>query len=178
MKYVLGTASFGLDYGISNEFKQVKKNSALEIIKQALNNDFYGVDSAQSYGDAHSIISEALKINGNFHITSKLGKSAFSSKDALILAIESIINDLGIRKLDVLLIHDFDTLLNYDKRYLRNLLYEVQQLLGHSNSQMTQRYAHLMDSPLRAGVDAVASAFRPKPRLVRDVDDQGGRKTA
>lgn len=128
MKYLLGTASFGLDYGVSNEFKQVKKNSALEIIKQALNNDFYGVDSAQSYGDAHSIINEALKINGNFHITSKLGKSAFSSKDALVLAIESIIKDLGIRKLDVLLIHDFDTLLDYDKRYLRNLLYEVQQL--------------------------------------------------
>jgi hypothetical protein len=27
-------------------------------------------------------------------------------------------------------------------------------------------------------VDAVASAFRPKPRLVHDADDQGGRKTA
>ncbi len=42
----------------------------------------------------------------------------------------------------------------------------------------TLRYAHLMDSPLRAGVDAVASAFRPKPRLVHDADDQGGRKSA
>lgn len=27
-------------------------------------------------------------------------------------------------------------------------------------------YAHLMDSPLRAGVDAVAAMVRPKPRLV------------
>lgn len=54
----------------------------------------------------------------------------------------------------------------------------IGKLLGHSQMQTTLRYAHLMDSPLRAGVDAVASAFRPKPRLVHDAEDQGGRKTA
>ena len=42
----------------------------------------------------------------------------------------------------------------------------IGKLLGHSQMQTTQRYAHLMDSPLRAGVGAVASAFKPKPRLV------------
>ena len=46
----------------------------------------------------------------------------------------------------------------------------IGKLLGHSQMQTTQRYAHLMDSPLRAGVDAVASAFRPKPKLVHDAD--------
>ncbi len=54
----------------------------------------------------------------------------------------------------------------------------IGKLLGHSQMQTTLRYAHLLDSPLRAGVDAVANAFRPKPRLVHDADDQGGRKTA
>jgi integrase len=47
----------------------------------------------------------------------------------------------------------------------------IGKLLGHSQMQTTQRYAHLMDSPLRAGVDAVASAFRPRPRLVHDASD-------
>ncbi|WP_142082465.1 hypothetical protein [Roseinatronobacter monicus] len=42
----------------------------------------------------------------------------------------------------------------------------IGKLLGHSQMQTTQRYEHLMDSPLRAGVDAVAKAFRPRPRLV------------
>jgi integrase len=46
----------------------------------------------------------------------------------------------------------------------------IGKLLGHSQMQTTQRYAHLMDSPLRAGVDAVASAFRPRPVLVHDAD--------
>jgi integrase len=47
----------------------------------------------------------------------------------------------------------------------------IGKLLGHSQMQTTQRYAHLMDSPLRAGVDAVASAFRPRPKLVHDADE-------
>lgn len=46
----------------------------------------------------------------------------------------------------------------------------IGKLLGHSQMQTTQRYAHFMDSPLRAGVDAVAAAFKPKPRLIHDAD--------
>ena len=48
----------------------------------------------------------------------------------------------------------------------------VGRLLGHSQLSTTQRYAHFMDSPLRAGVDAVAQAFRSRPVLVRDVKDE------
>ena len=36
-------------------------------------------------------------------------------------------------------------------------LYEVQKLLGHHSSQMTQRYAHLGDRELRAATDNVAN---------------------
>jgi integrase len=35
-------------------------------------------------------------------------------------------------------------------------LYEVQELLGHSTAQMTQRYAHLADSGMRRASQAVA----------------------
>ena len=48
----------------------------------------------------------------------------------------------------------------------------IGKLLGHSQTQTTQRYAHLMDSPLRAGVDAVATAFRPRPKLVHDAEEE------
>ncbi|MEI4263439.1 tyrosine-type recombinase/integrase [Roseovarius sp. D0-M9] len=54
----------------------------------------------------------------------------------------------------------------------------IGKLLGHSQMQTTLRYAHLMDSPLRAGVDAVAIAFRPKPRLVHDAGDHSDAKSA
>ncbi len=42
----------------------------------------------------------------------------------------------------------------------------IGKLLGHSQMKTTQRYAHLMDSPLRAGLDSVADALRPRPRIV------------
>jgi integrase len=54
----------------------------------------------------------------------------------------------------------------------------IGKLLGHSQMQTTLRYAHLMDSPLRAGVDAVANAFRSKPKLVHDAGAPNDRKSA
>jgi integrase len=48
----------------------------------------------------------------------------------------------------------------------------IGKLLGHTQMQTTQRYAHLMDSPLRDGVNAVASIFRPRPQLVHDADPE------
>lgn len=44
----------------------------------------------------------------------------------------------------------------------------IGKLLGHTQMQTTQRYAHLLDAPLRAGLDAVASAVRPRLKVVQD----------
>ena len=43
----------------------------------------------------------------------------------------------------------------------------VGRLLGHTQMITTQRYAHLMDSPLRRGVDTVAEIMRARPKLVQ-----------
>ena len=42
----------------------------------------------------------------------------------------------------------------------------IGKLLGHTQMQTTQRYAHLLDAPLREGVNAVAGVFRPKLKVV------------
>lgn len=44
----------------------------------------------------------------------------------------------------------------------------IGKLLGHTQAKTTMRYAHLMDSPLRAGVDHVAGLVRPRLRAVED----------
>lgn len=46
----------------------------------------------------------------------------------------------------------------------------IGKLLGHTQAKTTQRYAHLMDSPLRAGVDAVGGLLRPRLRLIDTAD--------
>ena len=52
----------------------------------------------------------------------------------------------------------------------------IGKLLGHTQMQTTQRYAHLLDAPLRAGLDAVASAVRPRLKIVHD--QEADRKSA
>jgi integrase len=42
----------------------------------------------------------------------------------------------------------------------------IGKLLGHTQVQTTQRYAHLYDDPLRAGLNQVGEMLRPKLRLV------------
>ncbi len=44
----------------------------------------------------------------------------------------------------------------------------IGKLLGHTQVQTTQRYAHLLDDPLRAGLDQVGDMLRAKPRLVEE----------
>ena len=42
----------------------------------------------------------------------------------------------------------------------------IGRLLGHTQVQTTQRYAHLFDDPLRAGLNEVGEMLRPKLHLI------------
>jgi site-specific recombinase XerD len=42
----------------------------------------------------------------------------------------------------------------------------IGRLLGHTQIGTTQRYAHLIDAPLRAGVNAVGEMLKPRLRVV------------
>ena len=43
----------------------------------------------------------------------------------------------------------------------------ISKLLGHTQVQTTQRYAHLLDHPLRIGLDQIGDMLGAKPRLVQ-----------
>ncbi len=42
----------------------------------------------------------------------------------------------------------------------------IGRLLGHTQIGTTQRYAHLIDAPLRAGINAVGEMLKPRLRVV------------
>jgi site-specific recombinase XerD len=42
----------------------------------------------------------------------------------------------------------------------------IGRLLGHTQIGTTQRYAHLIDSPLRAGVNAMGEMLKPRLKVV------------
>lgn len=51
----------------------------------------------------------------------------------------------------------------------------IGRLLGHTQIGTTQRYAHLIDAPLRAGVNAVGEMLKPRLRLVGEGETSGTR---
>ena len=48
----------------------------------------------------------------------------------------------------------------------------IGKLLGHTQAKTTQRYAHLAELPLRAGVEEVAAAMRSRLRVVRQSEGE------
>jgi integrase len=51
----------------------------------------------------------------------------------------------------------------------------IGKLLGHTQVQTTQRYAHLFDDPLRVGLNQVGEMLRPKLNLFPTTLDRAER---
>ena len=66
MKLSLGTAQFGLNYGISNKKGLIKKNEVTKILDYCIKNNIRNIDTAKSYGNAEKIL-------GNIKILKNLG---------------------------------------------------------------------------------------------------------
>jgi integrase len=61
----------------------------------------------------------------------------------------------------------------HDLRHTFASLEMIGRLLGHTQIGTTQRYAHLIDSPLRAGVNAVGEMLKPRLKVVGGLDEAG-----
>lgn len=57
-KLILGTAQFGMNYGINNSTGKINKSEVFELLKYAFINGIQILDTAPVYGDAQSIIGE------------------------------------------------------------------------------------------------------------------------
>ena len=62
-KLSLGTAQFGLKYGINNKFGQVQPADVFELLNIAKNNGIDFLDSAYAYGTSESVIGKCLFTN-------------------------------------------------------------------------------------------------------------------
>ena len=70
MKIALGTAQFGMNYGISNSDGQVNIEEIREILKMAKSHQINTIDTAISYGNSESILG-SVGVN-SFKVISKL----------------------------------------------------------------------------------------------------------
>ena len=105
-KLVLGTAQFGMLYGLNNK-KKIPLKTIQSIINGARKNNIKFLDTASSYGNCDKILG---KIGvSDFSIISKviLKNIGIQSPDKrLVKTIKSTLNNLKVKKLYALLIHN------------------------------------------------------------------------
>jgi len=107
LKLALGTAQFGLDYGINNSRGKIPEEEAYEILRYCLQNRILVLDTAYSYGQSEEVIGRFLRENNsNFKIASK--SSARNSYELERCFFESL-NRLNLKKIYGYLIHNFKT---------------------------------------------------------------------
>jgi len=71
-KFCLGTAQFGLDYGVNNQKGKPSERDAFEILDFASQNGIYDLDTADAYGDALDLLGRYFGRGGaDFVIHSK-----------------------------------------------------------------------------------------------------------
>lgn len=101
----IGTAQFGMNYGISNSGGQTPKKEVFKILDFAQKNQITWLDTAENYGNSQSILGEYLKYNpGCFRVQSKISSGVLDLKEN----INRTLNELQIDYLDSYLFHSYD----------------------------------------------------------------------
>ena len=115
-RLILGTAQFGLDYGISNSDGKIPQDETEKILDKAYEFGIRKLDTASAYGDAEKVIGNYLKKNKlkEFNITTKI----YSKESSLEEHLELSLKNLEQNKISTLLFHSFETFLFYKTKII------------------------------------------------------------
>ena len=125
-KLALGTAQFGLNYGISNKNGLVKKNQAKLILSQASQCNIQILDTAIVYGESENILGE-IGITG-FDVITKLPSIPDGKMDIkawVINNVSSSLSKLKVNSLYGLLLHQSSDILGEKGKILNEVFYEL-----------------------------------------------------
>ena len=133
-KLALGTAQFGLDYGITNSCGQVSSASVGCLLTKAQEVGVAYIDTAQAYGNAEEVLGNALPSSHSFRVISKLPAQ---STDALFddsseyrwqQSLELTLERMQLHYIDALLLHSAADLVRPDGFRLLHWLRDVKRL--------------------------------------------------
>jgi len=110
-KIALGTAQFGMDYGINNQRGKIPEKEVFEILYEALSSGIDTLDSAYAYGDSEAVIGNFIRESRkDFKIVSKSPKCEIKEMESIF---DSSLKQLGINAFYGYLIHSFDHYRSY-----------------------------------------------------------------
>jgi aryl-alcohol dehydrogenase-like predicted oxidoreductase len=104
-KLVIGTANFGLQYGINNSEGKLKSNKIKQLLLYANKNGIENIDTANAYNNAEETIGDIISNKMNFNITTKI--SGYTAGMMATEIAESFVN-LKVKKIYGLLHHNFN----------------------------------------------------------------------
>lgn len=116
MKFGLGTAQFGFDYGISNPLGRASITEIRRILDMAAEKAVRVIDTASLYGVSENVLGQCLDEHHNFYIVTKTpqySKPMITKEDADLLksVFAESLQKLKQSSLYGLLIHNADDLL-------------------------------------------------------------------
>ena len=116
-KLILGTVQFGLHYGINNTIGRLSEDQVFELLETAYELGIRTLDTAEAYGNAHSIISNFHKQSEKrFNIISKYSSSNIEYPDDLISRIQVHCLNFNVNYLEGYMFHSFkDFRININK---------------------------------------------------------------
>ena len=107
MKLSIGTAQFGLDYGVANSEKKYSQDAVNNLIKLCRSHEVLSLDTAINYGDSETKLGKA-EIS-DFQIVTKLPsipESSIDIKKWIINQVLSSLNRLNVSSVHGILLHD------------------------------------------------------------------------
>ena len=132
MKLGVGTAQFGLDYGVSNAAGRVPSTEAREILLYAAAHGVNYIDTAASYGESESVLGSILAEPHPFRIVTKTIKIASGQVGpgeigAVISGFHESLQRLNQSSVYGLLVHHPDDLLAENGSSLWEALQELRR---------------------------------------------------
>lgn len=159
-KLVLGTAQLGSNYGIANTSGVPDKRQCEELIKTAVANGITYLDTARAYGKSEAMIGQSLKSGweSRVRIITKLSPLLDCPKDAFGSILKAFVDAsiykscsaLRVEKLDILMLHRFSHLTDWDGEVWSRLLdLKASGLIGElgASVQSPEELSKALDVP-------------------------------
>jgi len=126
-KLCLGTAQFGLAYGITNTFGKVSELEVSNILDVAEAGGIQLLDSAQAYGDAEAVLGRVMRKHHHFRLISKFhaqSNSVFIAEDVSKWEyfFKKSLHTVGAKSFDAFLLHSSADLRKQGSFYLEKWL--------------------------------------------------------
>ncbi len=117
-KLIIGTANFGLRYGIAND-KKLSHEEAFAILDYASTQGIQWIDTASAYGDAERVVGDFFAKRGKvFKVIGKLPAKEYLNAQSAEDEILGSLKKMNIASFDAFLIHSFDTYRMYGNKVI------------------------------------------------------------